>query len=212
MPKPYVFSSRHELVARLRSPELTTLAANFFAQRCGSVKDVVHQGVGPNTFRAFHHIPKPSVIFRTWTTQHVSEELNHLLACADAASYSQLVDRSTQALEALWRATTNKEMGYGRGSKLLNLAFKKLACYEAFTHHQRQKLISLMHVPWDSYTIQGLRQVFPELRIRGDSTMRFISSPGQYQAFQFAIQSVCDEAGVPAIHYDILAWDQSHQD
>ena len=59
-------------------------------------------------------------------------------------------------------------------------------------------------------TIQGLRCICLVRGIRGDSTMRFRATPTQHQEFRAAIRSNAEEAGVPVIHYDVLAWDMAH--
>lgn len=210
MPKPYVFESRDSLVERLRSPELAKLAGRFFASRCSSINELVTSGVGGNTFRAFRHVPTPSAAFRSWTTARLEQSLNDILACETADCYASQVHQTTIALEGFWRGHAAKEMGYGRGAKLLNLVLKKLACLDSLTDEQRTRLISLMHVPWDSYTIQGLRLIAPALKVTRNATMKFITTPEQYQAFMVTMDDVASEAGVPAIFYDVLAWDMSH--
>jgi hypothetical protein len=101
-------------------------------------------------------------------------------------------------------------MGYGRGAKLLNLVLKKLACYCEISPEQRSLLISLLHVPLDSYTIVGLRNVAPQFNIPRGATMKYITTPEQYSAFQAVISAIAQEAGVSPIYYDILSWDQAH--
>ncbi|MET4577203.1 hypothetical protein [Ottowia thiooxydans] len=210
MPKPYVFESRETLIERLRSPGLAEISRQFFAVRCPSMMEVVRTGVSGNTFRAFRHVPTPSKKFRTWTTCRLEHTLRDILACERPDSYALQVHMATQALESSWRHHANKEMGYGRGAKLLNLVLKKLACLESLTDEQRTRLISLMHVPWDSYTIQGLRLVSPALSIPSNATMKFITTPEQYQVFMAEITDITAEANVPAIYYDVLAWDMAH--
>jgi len=210
MPKPHVFTSRGSLIERLRSPELADLAHRFFAVRSPSIKDVVKTSVGGNTFRAFRHVPTPSMAFRTWTAARLQQTLHDILACETVGSYALQVHAAARELEAFWRRHADKEMGYGRGSKLLNLVFKKLACLEGLTDEQRTRLISHIHVPWDSYTIQGLRLIAPALGIPRNATMKFIITPEQYRVFVAMIANIAAEAEVPAIYYDILAWDMAH--
>lgn len=210
MPKPHVFASRGSLIEQLRSPELAELARRFFAGRSPSIQEVVRTGVGGNTFRAFRHVPTPSMAFRAWTTARLQPTLHDILSCDGADSYALQVHAATQALETFWRGHADKEMGYGRGAKLLNLVLKKLACLESLPDEQRTRLISLMHVPWDSYTIQGLRLVAPALSIPRNATMKFITTPEQYRGFLAVIAGIAAEAKVPAIYYDVLAWDKAH--
>ena len=211
MPKPYIFENRAELVQALQNSETLTSAQSFFADRIPTIAAVVHKGVASNTFRAFRKLPvRPSVAFRTWTEQRVEQTLADVLAATDGTSYATYVHNTTLALVEYWREATVSEMGYGRGAKLLNLVLKKLACYSTLTEQQRYGLINVLHVPLDSYTIVGLRNVAPQFRIPKSATMKFITTPAQYSEFQTFIAGIALEARVPPIYYDILAWDQAH--
>lgn len=211
MPAPYIFQSRSSLIKALRAPRTLEMANQFFAKRSDTIASIVNEGVRGNTFRAFRKLPvKPSVAFREWTTLHIEHTLRNLLAIGCTTDYAQYVHDMTLALNLHWQTTTQSEMGYGRGAKLLNLVLKKLACFRAVPDERRSALITLMHVPFDSYTLVGLRIVAPELRIPANATMKHITSPGEYAAFQAFISEVADEATVPPIYYDILAWDLAH--
>lgn len=211
MPKPHIFESRGHLVQELQAASTLALAQSFFGSRSETVDEVTHAGVGGNTFRAFRNLPvKPSVAFRTWTARRLEQSVQELLAATNGASYAAYVHNHTLALVQYWRENTNSEMGYGRGAKLLNLVLKKLACYAALTAEQRTRLIGLLHVPLDSYTIVGIRDVAPHFHIPKTATMKFIRTPAQYAQFQSEIAGVATEAGVPAIYYDILAWNRAH--
>lgn len=212
MRAPYVFESRDHLIQALKAQSTREAAERFFASRTDTVACAVKEGVCGNTFRAFRNVPlKPSAIFREWATRHLHLTLEDLLAINTPAHYSQYVHSATLALNQHWLASMQSEMGYGRGSKLLNLALKKLGCLSAATDTQRAALISLMHVPLDRYTIVGLLAAAPELGIRRSATMGHITSAQQYQAFQTFIGTAAREAGVPAIYYDIVAWDRAHR-
>ncbi|MBM5573392.1 hypothetical protein [Deefgea sp. CFH1-16] len=91
-----------------------------------------------------------------------------------------------------------------------NLVLKKFVCLESLSPGQKQTLISLQHVPLDSYTIIGLRSISPEFSIPKNATMKFVESLEQYIKFQKKIATITSKAGVPAIYYDILAWDMGH--
>ena len=212
MPKPHIFQSRDDLIQSLRATSTQELAESFFAQRTATVTCVTQEGVGGNTFRAFRNLPvRPSVAFRTWTAVQVEQSLPQLLqSCSASQTYANYVHDLTLALNQYWLQHAQSEMGYGRGAKLLNLVLKKLACYARLSDQQRSSLIQLLHVPLDSYTIVGLHRVAPQFRIPKNATMKFITTPAQYNQFQAFIASVTRDAGVPPIYYDILAWDRAH--
>ena len=214
MPKLYVFESRKELVSALKSECTPCLAKSFFEKRLYSVAMVVTKGVSGNTFRAFRNLPvRPSVTFRSFATDYINDSMSTLRSISNAEEYDTYINDACLALNQHWRNATGSEMGYGRGTKLLNLVIKKLCCFNDLTQDERDALITLMHVPLDSYTIFGLRKAAPELHIPSNSsatTMRFIETPKQYRKFQKVISSIAQEAGVPPIYYDILAWDKAH--
>lgn len=211
MPTPYIFASRTELVQLLHSEATKDAASRFFECRVGTVADVVTDGVGSNTYRAFHHLPvPPSLAFREWTTQAIGHSMDRILAIQEPGPFAAFVHETTLALDQYWREREKAEMGYGRGSKLLNLVLKKLICLETIPAGRRQVMLPLLHVPLDSYTILGLRVIAPELRIPRNATMKFIASPVQYRQFQALIADICGEAHVPSIYFDILAWDKRH--
>lgn len=212
MPGPHIFESRDDLIEALRALSARDLAESFFAQRTATIARVTEQGVSGNTFRAFRNLPvRPSVAFRTWTTEQLERNLQQLLdACSTMLAYANYVHHLTLALNRHWLREARSEMGYGRGAKLLNLVLKKLACYAQLSTRQRVALIRLLHVPLDSYTIVGLSAVVPQLRVRKSATMKFITSRAQYDQFQASVASIARDAGVPPIYYDILAWDRAH--
>lgn len=210
-PKPHIFDSRTQCIAALQAESTRALAKSFFANRSATIACVTEQGVGGNTFRAFRNLPvRPSVAFRTWTSLHLSQTLPELLRIADGAAYASYIHESTLALNRHWQQETRSEMGYGRGAKLLNLVLKKLVCYAELTDQQRERLIPLLHVPLDSFTIVGLQRVDPALQIPKNATMKYITTPRQYTEFQALIADLASQAGVPPIEYDILAWDLAH--
>ena len=211
MPTPHIFHSVPDLVEQLRSPRTIAVARAFFAAESASIQDVVTQGVGGNKFRAFRNLPvRPSVAFREWTAAHIQESLNQIREIQTPQAYSTYVHDTSLAFCNYWQRATNSEIGYGRAAKLLNLVLKKLACLRLLSPKERQGLIELQHVPLDSYTIVGLRNIAPELAIPKTATMRHIQTPQQYSQYQQRISLLAAHAGVPAIYYDILAWDIAH--
>ena len=211
MPTPYIFQSTQELIESLRSDRTRAAAQAFFANGSATVSDVVIAGVSGNTFRAFRNLPvQPSVAFRGWTTNYLQDSLNDIAHAVTQQSYSAYVHNASLALCEYWRGATNSEMGYGRAAKLLNLVLKKLACLQPLRSEQRSRLIELQHVPLDSYTIVGLRCIATELSIPKNATMKYIQTPQQYSTMQRKIAEITEQAEVPAIYYDVLAWNMAH--
>lgn len=212
MPKPYIFKSESELIDLLGNNDTLTFVQNFYSANCPTIFDVVISGVTGNTFRAFRNLPiPPSDVFRVWAIEYIEESLIELSQIDDESKYAIYVHLATLSLCECWTSLTKSEMGYGRGAKLFNLVLKKFACLTSLTKKQKQTLINLQHVPLDSYTIVGLRDIAPNLSISSNSTMNFVKTPDQYKEFQTIISNIANKAGVPAIYYDILAWDMGHR-
>lgn len=211
MPTPHVFPSLQDLLESLQSPRTTAVANAFFAAESTSLQDVVTKGVAGNTFRAFRNLPvRPSVAFREWTVAYIQQSFDQILQAHSPQIYSDYVHGASLELCNYWQRVMDAEMGYGRAAKLLNLVLKKLACLRSLSPQQRRRLIELQHVPLDSYTIVGLREIELDLAIPKSATMRHIQNPQQYAEFQSRISAIATQAGVPAIYYDILAWDIAH--
>lgn len=210
-PKPYEFSTEEELVQCLGDTNTAVAARSFFAEQSPSIAHVVEKGVAGNTFRAFRNLPvRPSVTFRAWATNYIENTFHVLSTISDASPYAQYVHDATNHLCAEWRRITYSNMGYGRGAKLFNLILKKFVCLSSLSEEQRSTLISLQHIPLDSYTIIGLRSIAPRLSIPKNATMKFVETPEQYKEFQSVIRAIAKKAGVPPIYYDVLAWNMRH--
>lgn len=211
MPRPYEFATEDELVRRLADSSTASAAMNFYAQRSLNIRSVVETGVTGNTFRAFRNLSvRPSVAFRAWAVSYIESTQDELKVISEMHSYALYVHSATEDLCSYWGKTTGTEIGYGRAAKLLNLVLKKFVCLSSLSEDQRSTLISLQHVPLDSYTIIGLRSVAPDLSISRGATMKFIEDRRQYDLFQAIIRAITEKAGVPPIYYEVLAWDMGH--
>lgn len=212
MPKPHEFSSEEELIKFPKDSKTIKAATCFFSKRYSDVSTVVLEGVAPNTYRAFRNLPvKPSITFRMWAIDYLNNSLHFLRTVSDSQSYAEYVHKATEDLCREWKRQTNSEIGYGRGAKLFNLVLKKLACLSSLSEAQRTTLICLQHIPLDSYTIIGLRKVAHKLKIPVGATMRYVDTQERYIQFQNIIRSITNNAGIPAIYYDLLAWDMAHR-
>jgi hypothetical protein len=65
-------------------------------------------------------------------------------------------------------------------------------------------------VPLDSYTLIGLRRCIGDLGIPKTATMSFVADIISYDRIQKLIRDLANEADVPPIYYDVLAWDMRH--
>ncbi|GAQ95439.1 hypothetical protein TAGGR_2332 [Thermodesulfovibrio aggregans] len=208
---PYEFNSRDELIEYLRSEKTRIRANDFFSKRIPNIESVVREGVSGNTFRAFRKLPKkPSVVFREWGTKWITGAMERLQTINTEDEYEIFVLESTDNLRLEWLKIMSSELGFGIASKLCNLVLKKLPCLLNLDEDFKQRLIRLLHVPLDHYSIVGLRRLITNPKIPSNATMNFIKKPEEYLLLQRYIADVAKEAGVPAIYYDILAWDMAH--
>lgn len=208
---PYMFHSRSELIHYLQSEGTKDHAEGYFSKRLPDIGSVVRQSIAGNTFRAFQKLPeRPSVVFRNWASNHLHRTFGAVKNITDSESYADYVHESALDLCAVWSSVMNMEIGYGRSTKLLNLVLKRLACLDEMDSATRHRIIQFQHVPLDSYTIVGLRQLMTTPEIPCNATMRFIENKSDYDLLQQYISGVAGEAGVPAIYYDILAWNMAH--
>jgi hypothetical protein len=72
------------------------------------------------------------------------------------------------------------------------------------------RLLAYLHVPLDSCTLVGIRNCTADPEMPADATMRFVGGPTMYNQLQSAIRAVTDQANLPAVYFDVLAWDLSH--
>lgn len=212
MPTPHIFRSRGELVDQLASQSTRHLASSFFSDRTDSIESVTLLGVGPNTYRAFRNLRpyRPSVLFRQWSTSYLHQTLGELEEIFEPNTFETYVHKATESLCCHWRTTTRVEIGYGRAAKLINLVLKKLACLNQLSNEFRETLIRLQHVPLDSYTLVGLKNIATEMRIPRNASMKYVETRSQYRQLQALVSRLSTEAGVPPIYYDILAWNMKH--
>lgn len=209
---PYVFQNRNELLKLLKSEMTRSHAKEYFSTRLPNVSSVVRKSIAGNTFRAFsiYRNRRPSIVFREWASAHLNKTLEGLKRITDHENYGYYVHESALDLCATWSTKMNAEIGYGRSTKLLNLVLKRLPCLKSMDNAFRYRIIQFQHVPLDSFTIVGLRKLITNPQIPRNATMRFIESPSDYRIIQEYISDVAKEAIVPAIYYDILAWNMAH--
>ena len=72
-----------------------------------------------------------------------------------------------------------------------------------------KRLIPLLEVPLDKYTLRGMRRLCPSAKIPKTASMGFVQRKEQCIELQNAIFELCDPDYYPA-HYEIAAWNASH--
>lgn len=217
MPTPIEFKSITELVAAATSAANQAAFNDFFRQRFTTPKEAVDESVQGNTFRAFRfnavgiHDLKPSAVYRTWTTDWLTQSLSGISAINSRTELRRFVIKGAHALDNHWSEVTGSRnlIGFGRAAKLLNLSVKHIVCLAAVKEADRDRLIAYLDVPLDSYTLVGVRLLLPELAIPSNATMKFVRDEAHYVHIQDAITRLCAPECLP-VQYEIASWNLPH--
>lgn len=224
MNKPYEFSNTGELVGCLRQNKAPI--AEFFDKEIeGGVEEVIRSSVEGNTFRAFRRMPcKPSVVFRNWASERLSDNkvIESFTNIGSEQQYDLWLKQFSEDLCHYWTNEMGRGMPYGPGRKLPNLLLKRLVKWNRLKklggEGQRRRLIELLHVPLDKYTLASIRRCifnFPDIvdavgTIPKNVTMSFVDTEDRYIRIQEMMREISRQAGVPAIYLDVLTWDLNH--
>jgi hypothetical protein len=217
-PQPYVFDSDVEFERVIQSDSVALLN-NYLAVPFDSIQAAVIQSVAGNTFRAFRLRAlgvqeRPSDVYRRLVTQIFEENWQRFAQMACEEDYDRFVLESAQRVEQRFDEVSNVAgfMGFGRASKLFNLSCKAMLRYQGVTAAQREVLIGLAHVPWDSFTIQGIRRLNPPFNVPTSQGMGWdvLNNEQNYLTLLQWIRNKCHSLGFSPIHYEVVAWDRAH--
>jgi hypothetical protein len=208
--------TREELVHALRSQGRQLVQAYFEPHE--NLEFLIRQSVGGNTFRSFQKMSRPpSEVFREWANARLSfAVMDDLGQISDQAGYDAFINGHADHLSRHWHVEGKRPLLFGPGRKLINLLFKFVVRSKEVPEVSRQRLIPLLHVPFDLYSLTALRQSaasgeFGEpIEIPANPSMGWISSADQYDRVLQVARGVTASAGVPAICMDLLAWDHAH--
>ncbi|MBI2831666.1 MAG: hypothetical protein HYX79_05365 [Chloroflexi bacterium] len=209
-PTPYEFRDPEEILRHLL--EKKAKLAEWFDKRL-TLDEIVRCSVGPNTFRAFHNrLERPSLGFRSWASAELKDReiTSELVATGSQSQYDEWVRKFSGRLSHTWQKRMGYAMPYGPGRKLPNLLLKTFILWNELTDVQRSKLLYYLHIPLDSYTLVGIRNCVSDLKILKTATMKFVKDETTYNHIQYAIRELAHKAGVPAIYFDVLAWNMRH--
>ena len=217
MPKPYEFKTSEELLESLGSAKNQDAVDRFFTSRFDSIEAIVNYSVAGSTFRAFRFRSvgifdiRPSGLYRKWAVQWCSANFERFREISSNAEMREFVIDGATELATHWAEQTGgwHSIGFGRAAKLLNLTIKFLLCLKTCPLSDRNRLISFLDVPLDSFTLQGIRQIIPKLAIPRNAAMGFVEDAIVYSQLQDAIRNICGPK-YPPVHYEILAWNMAH--
>lgn len=153
-------------------------SCKFFAEHNESLSTLVKSSVGISTFRAFHLKAKgskrrPSDVYREYTLGLLENKLDEFRSIQDLVTYSKFVECAAEGLVNVFDIEANETgfIEFGRAAKMLNLSFKFALKLRTFSEDERNRLISFLHVPLDSFTLQGIRVLATEFRIPSNASM-----------------------------------------
>jgi hypothetical protein len=219
VPTPLEFADKGELIARL-SADAEALAG-WFETRYEDVESIVWYSGSSNTFRAFAHMPhKPSQVYYDWAQRMLSDEgvVEQITNLRSERAYDFWLKGFSQDLSEHWRRKMRRKMPYGPSRKLPNLLMKLFVLWSGLDDEQRSRLIGFLHVPFDKYSLTVLRNCVPDSyrpivgRIPSPKSvsMKFVDSEAKYDALTALASEIAEEADLPPIYLDVLAWNQTH--
>jgi hypothetical protein len=217
VPTPLEFADKEELIARLRADAESL--ASWFETRYEDVESIVWDSGSSNTFRAFAHMPRPpSQVFYDWAERMLSDDgvVEQITNLRSERAYDFWLKGFSQNLSEHWRRKMRRKMPYGASRKLPNLLMKLFVLWSRLDDEQRLRLIGFLHIPFDKYSLTVFRNCVPDAylptvgRIRKDVTMKFVDSEAKYDALMALASEIVQEADLPPIYLDVLAWNQTH--
>jgi hypothetical protein len=136
-----------------------------------------------------------------------------LLVVQSRDSYRSWAVASANGLAKEWQRYLRYEIELPRAFKLLNLLAKGLCLVSPIWPDRFKAIVWCVEVPLDRYSLRPLACV-PELgtlRMNwNNASMGSVKDLKMYDNIQNAIHSFCEEARVPPLAYDFLAWDVPH--
>lgn len=212
-PRPYVFRTKDELLDILGGKETAETIEAFIRRNESDIATIVKASVSGNTFRAFS-LPdglRPSVIYRSWVTERLTTALGDIQRLSSTSHMRALIISAANDLSAHWHVATQgkREIGFGRAAKLLNLSVKHMLWHDQIPRDQKYLILHALEVPLDSFTLQGIRRVLPELGIPHSASMGYVRDAVHYSLIQDAIRELCAPRFSP-IYYEYAAWNLAH--
>jgi hypothetical protein len=216
MPTAHEFQNKKELVKQLGTHR--KYLTQWFDRRHEDVWQMVIESVGSGTFRAFRG--RPSEVYRSWAYKRLQDTkvVEQIGSLNSEEEYDWWIENFSTNFRKYWsnQMGAEKRISYGPSRKLPNLLMKHIVLWNRFDDEQRSRLIRFLHIPFDSYSLLAIRNCIPaphgEIvgRIPKNVTMKFVDSQAKYDALQTVFRMIANEAKVPAIYVDVLAWNKSH--
>jgi hypothetical protein len=206
--------NREELIGKLRSFQPAAIIERYKQQFLTgkSAKELLLFTMDNSIYRAFHH-ETPSQRYSKWRWHSDSDQLlEKMREIRDQETFDLLAFEMGESLVNDWGTKNNlgrpTKMNIGIAMKIINLALKHFSFSDLSPNPD---LINWLHVPWDSFTLRQLRNIWPwNPAIPNNVSQGFVNNLTTYQQLHTLISEITQEAGVPRITYELWAWDASH--
>jgi len=174
-----------------------------------SLNDISIGTMDKTYYRAFRY-ETPSIRFSSWFVHKriniVVSDVNNISISAD---YDEYIYNLANGLVVEWGERNDfgekTRMNFGIAMKVVNLLMKRLAFSKFCTN---DRLIPLLHVPWDKFTLTPLKGLWTEGKF--NPSMGFVHDKKRYIKLADMISGICAEVGCRPIDYEFWAWDLRH--
>jgi len=176
--------------------------------------------IDKSTIRAFH-LKKfnpdakigPLRLYANIVKEILDREFGRFSEIDSLADYNEfLIEQATRVSDGMNKyAGSTDFVGFGRASKIFNLTCKALLRESKITKVQREKLIRFAHVPFDSYTLQGICLLETPVKIPLGASMGWnsLNDTKVYLQLQQWLRDVCSEFGFVPLHYEAAVFGAS---
>jgi hypothetical protein len=203
-----------QLVAKLREFHSPPIIERYRLRDLAgkSSRNLLKFMVDRTIYRAFHY-ETPSLRYAQWRWHGCAEQLRKELdAISDQKTFDCFPLELGESLVADWGTKNDRgepsKMNIGVAMKIANLALKHFSFSDL---SRNPRLIEWLHVPWDSFTLRPLREIWAgHPSIPNAPSQGFVKNLAMYQQLHSLISDIAQEAGVARISYEFWAWDTPH--
>jgi len=231
-----VFEDRNHLIEELdrvfsQKSALITFIDDFrnklkapLSYPLNNLDDVAKVSIDKSTIRAFHtgkYFP-PLQTYHSWAANKLKEDFVKIQSIDSFDFMMEYIISAGYELGRFWRVKlenysehnrfkSTAVMDIGRAAKLYSLTVKHLLLLQDdfLTVEKKQQLSKVLTVPLDKFTLQAIRKIFPDLNIRKDSSMGFVSDESVFRDIQARIKDLVAPNYDP-FDYEILVWNITH--
>jgi hypothetical protein len=213
---PPPFQNNQEILAALRQSK--KLYKSIYSPGFKASKFlIIKNSVSGNTFRSSGFVGgeyKPSSIYRTWAQDFIFSS-NHfytrIVNINASEEYGGLHRELKNHLASYWRRKALVGLQGCYYYKLVDLLMKSFINYNGLTKWQEQRLLQLIHVPLDSYTLNAIRilwnQTYPYPQIPNAPSMAFIGN--NYNLYNQIQHFISNHIGNNnPIQFDVAVWNR----